>query len=370
MTIARALPLLLLAACVPTQPAPGDPDGGPADTDAAVDARPDAPVDAAIDAGPRPIDLGVSWTPVGYPVPTAADRAAFYTGHAAYGTQISVHRPWRQDRASAGLPDPFVAPIAAESAQYGFELMYGYGFDVDDAAGGSDLTSVDEPANDTWTNAATRRDFCAVGVDFARAHHPRYMFLGNETDAYYRDHHDDWPNWVSELHACRDAIHAVSPSTLVFTTFQLEFTKGAAQKTGRPLVPADWQPIADVAGAVDGIGFTSYPYFEYETPADLPATYYREIADHTDLPILFTELGWVADPSQPYTGSEAEQAAFVDRFFELTAGLDVRYAVWLAENDWPPAILGPGSAFHEIGLRDATGAPRPADAAWRAHVPR
>lgn len=345
--------MILVAACGSSSPS--------------IDAPPGA-VDTPVDAGKRPIDLGVTWTPIGYPAPTTADRAAFYASAHDYGTTLAVHRPWRASRATAGQPDQFVAPILSEATAAGIELMYGYGFDARDAQGGSDLSSDGEPANDTWTNSETRTKFCAVGVAYATAHHPRYMFLGNEMDGYYRDYRSDWANWVTELAACRDAIHAASPSTLVFTTFQLEFVKGQAIKTGRPHVAADWQPIADVESAVDGIGFTSYPYFEYETPADMPATYYSEIAQHTQKPVLFTELGWTANPAAPYTGSAAEQAAFVDRFFTLTAGMGVRYAVYLAQNDFPTAIVGPTSAFYQIGLRDPQGVARAADAAWRAQV--
>jgi hypothetical protein len=321
--------------------------------------------DARADAATPSIDLGVTWTPIGYPAPTAQDRMAFYTGHAAYGNIIAVHRPWRQDRASAGAADPFVTPIASEATTYGFELMYGYGFSVD--VDGPDLTSDSEPSNNTWTNAETRDKFCAVGVAWVTAYHPRYIFLGNEMDGYYRAHPADWPNWLSELATCRDLIHAASPHTLVFTTYQLEFTKGTAVKTGRDTT-ADWTPITDVANAVDGIGFTSYPYFHYESPADMPATYYTEIADHTSKPVLFTELGWVANAAIPWTGSDADQAAFVDRFFGLIPGLDVRYAVYLTANDWPTNIVDSTSPFFEIGLRDSAGAARPADAAWRAQV--
>ena len=345
--------LLVLVACGSSSPS--------------VDAPP-APADVPVDAGKRPIDLGVTWTPVGYPVPTAANRMAFYASARDYGTTLALHRPWRANRASAGQADTFAASIVPEAAAAGVELMYGYGFEVTDTQGGSDLTSDSEPANNTWTNAESRSEFCAVGVAYATARHPRYMFLGNEMDAYYRDHRADWANWVSELRACRDAIRAASPGTLVFTTFQLELVKGRAIKTGRPHVPADWTPIADVENAVDGIGFTSYPYFEYETPADIPATYYSEITQHTQKPILFTELGWTASPAQPYTGSAAEQAAFIDRFFALTAGLDVRYAVYLAQNDFPTNLVGPTNAFYQIGLRDPDGVARPADAAWRAQV--
>jgi len=332
-----------------------------------ADAPPtDDGIDGAPDAAWPAIDLGVTWTPIGYPAPTAQDRMAFYTGHAAYGNVIAVHRPWRQNRASTGNPDPLLTPIASEATTYGFDLMYGYGFDVDDA-GGSDLTSDSEPTNDTWTNIETRAKFCAVGVAWVTAHHPRYIFLGNEMDGYYRAHPADWPNWVTELASCRDMIHAASPQTIVFTTFQLEFTKGQAVKTGRNTA-ADWTPVTDVENAVDAIGFTSYPYFQYEAPADMPATYYTEIAQHTPKPVLFTELGWVANPAVPWTGSEADQAAFVDRFFALIPGLDVRYAVYLAENDWPSNVVGSGSPFFQIGLRDSAGVARPSDAAWRAQV--
>src|SRR5687767_13816499 len=107
MSIVHALPSLLLVACV-VPPPPGSTDGPSSTPDAGADAPRDA------EAGARPVDLGVTWTPIGYPSPTPSDRAAFYAGHAAYGTQIAVHRPWRQDRPRAGEADPFVAPIAVE----------------------------------------------------------------------------------------------------------------------------------------------------------------------------------------------------------------------------------------------------------------
>lgn len=339
----------LLPAC---KPPASQPDAAEADALAI-----DAPVH-------RGIDLGVTWTPIGYVQTTQGDLTAFYQGHAAYGTTIAVHRPWRASRATAGQADVFATWIAGDASTYDFELMAGFGFG--DAP--SDLTSDGDPTNNTWTNSETRTQFCAMASAWAAAHRPRYMFLGNEMDAYYRDHPTDWPNWVTELAACRDAVHAVSPATLVFTTFQLEFVKGAAIKTGIPHRAADWRPIADVEAAVDGIGFTSYPFFEYETPADIPAGYYTEIAQHTTKPVLFSELGWIANPAAPYTGSAAEQAAFVDRFFALIGGLDVPYAVYLHDNDLPITVLPASSAFYQVGLRDESGVARPADAAWRAQV--
>jgi len=125
-----------------------------------ADAPPtDDGIDGAPDAAWPAIDLGVTWTPFGYPAPTAQDRMAFYTGHAAYGNVIAVHRPWRQNRASTGNPDPLLTPIASEATTYGFDLMYGYGFDVDDAGGSGspffqiglrDSTGVARPSDAAW----------------------------------------------------------------------------------------------------------------------------------------------------------------------------------------------------------------------------
>src|SRR5678809_1024651 len=70
----------LLAAC---KPPASQPDAAEADAPAI-----DAPVH-------RGIDLGVTWTPIGYVQATQGDLTAFYQGHAACGTTIAVHRPGR-----------------------------------------------------------------------------------------------------------------------------------------------------------------------------------------------------------------------------------------------------------------------------------
>jgi len=334
---------------------------------AACSSAPPPASDAAAtppDASGPGFDFAVTWTPVDYPVPSPSQLATFYAEHASYGRMIAVHRPWRASRDTAGVPEGFAEQRAAEAQANGFVLMAGFGFGDQAPA---DLTSESEPTNNTWTNSETRAAFCQMAATWASEHHPKLLFLGNEIDGYYRDRPADWSNWVSELAACRDAVHAVSPMTMVFTTFQLELVKGQAARTGITR-PADWQPVIDVADAVDAIAFTTYPFFEYESPADMPDTYYSEIADHTTKPILFTEIGWTASPAAPYTGSETDQVDLIERLFALTAGLDVRYAAYLAKNDFPTSIIGPSNAFFEIGLRDPSGVPRPADAAWQAAV--
>lgn len=345
-------------------PAPDVPDAVPGAPDAAAHDAAD-PDGGLADAAPPRRLLGTTYTPVGYPGETPEAKQAFFDTHAPYGDAIAHHLAWRLSVAGAGQVHPYATGLHADAEREGFTAFVGFGFD---AGGTPDLTSESEPANNTWTNAETRVEACAMAVAYAQAHQPALMFLGNETNwTYYLPHGDDWPNWVSWLAGCRDDIHAVSPGTLVATTFQYEFLTNRAAKTGFDQ-PPQWDAVADVEDAVDAIAFTTYPYFHYETPADLPADYYAEIAAHTTRPVLFTEIGWTANPAAPYTGSAEEQADFIPRFFELIDALDVRYVAYLARNDFAVTAVPPESAFYQIGLATPDGTPRLADAAWRAAV--
>lgn len=308
---------------------------------------------------PRFVPLGVTFSPVGLPDSlTPARIEAFFADAPRHGSVVAFHSNWRDGIATAGSPPALATFAAGQSRQRGFALAMGFGWA--DGAGRPDLASAASPADNSWTNVETRADFLQMVTDFARAHRPAYLFLGNETNVYWlATGGSDWSAWVSEFVACRAAIAAASPQTEVFTVFQLERMAGLGRKNGWS-DPPHWQLLDDFAAAGAGVGFTTYPYFEYETPAEIPADYYTRIAALWFGRVHFTELGWITAGAPPYTGSPAEQADFVTAFFARTAGLNLGYATYLFLND--PAGLP--AAFREIGLRDARGVPRPADAVW------
>lgn len=306
--------------------------------------------------------FGVTFSPVGLPSAlTAQTIEAFFRDSEAYGPIVAYHVAWRDSRATSGAV-PELAQFAVQNAEaHGYQLGIGFGWANES---GPDLTSDADPGDNTWNNLQTRHDFANMALGFAERYKPPYLFLGNETNTHWlATGGSDWSAWISEYEECYFAIKAVSPNTQVFTVFQLEHMAGLGRKNGWADV-AHWQLIADFQGIADAIGFTTYPYFEYETPAALPADYYMQIARYWTGPVYFTELGWIADPALPYTGSPTEQAEFVTRFFDLTSAVDMRYATYLFLND--PTTLPP--AFRQIGLRDTAGAPRPADAVWRASI--
>ncbi len=312
--------------------------------------------------------LGVTLSPRGHTTSsTAQDWTDHFAGHAPYGRVIGFHSAWRTSVADDGEIPPLALTAMAGAAQHGYVPVVGFGWS--DGAGNPDLASESEPANESWTNAETRAEFLAMVSAFSAQHRPPFLFLGNETNSYFVGHSQaEWDAWTSELSSCCDAVHAASPGTVVFTTFQHEKLKGLGARAGWSFSP-QWGLLDEVSalGKLDAVGFTSYPYLEHGSPADVPDGFYDEISAHWAGPVLFTEIGWLSQPSGPYGGGEADQAAFVPRFFALTSALPLRGAVWLFLHDWDgqssiPSVVG-------IGLRDnlATSL-RPSDAAWRAEV--
>jgi len=95
------------------------------------------------------------------------------------------------------------------------------------------------------------------------------------------------------------------------------------------------------------------------SPADLPDDYYLRLADliPENKPVLFTSLAWPTSSEH----DSAEVVAFLQRFRELVAGLNVKYVAWERLMDVPddecPVLRGLGvPAEHCVsGLISATG---------------
>jgi hypothetical protein len=194
------------------------------------------------------------------------------------------------------------------------------------------------------------------------------LLLGNEVNTVWEDHPQAVDAFAAAFPALRDAIREASPSTLVGTVFQYEMLRGAGYLTGEAGSRSpQWELLDRFAGSVDVVAFTTYPYFDHETPGAIPADYYAEAAARAGAPIGFTEVGW---PSRPlsvapesgYGGSPEEQAAFVQRFGELIEGVDVAFALWSFPHDVGSAG---GPTFESVSLRENDGTPKPALAAWQ-----
>jgi hypothetical protein len=179
-------------------------------------------------------------------------------------------------------------------------------------------------------NEATENTYLTSAVTFAQAYTPQYLGFGIEVNVLYQKSPSDFNEFMSFYREVYDAVKAVSPSTTVFTVFQLERMKGLNDGlyggTNDPDT-AHWFLLDEFPS--DIAAFTTYPGLVYKTPADIPADYYTEIQQHTQKPIAFVEIGWHTDSSPSgWESSESEQAKFVETFFRLTKELDMELAIW------------------------------------------
>ncbi len=221
-----------------------------------------------------------------------------------------------------------------------------------------------------WSNADARELYAEVVSRFAATYRPPFLFLGNESDAYFALDPVDYARWIDAYEEAYAAVKAASPETLVGPVFQFEETAGLGELTGE--TDPRWGAVeAHDLATVDVVGISLYPWFRSERAEDVPADHLAPLFERIgDTPVLVTETGWAAeehpDLPTPWIESEAQQVAYVNRLFEMFQGRDVRGAVWaflhpLLEDD---TLVG--RLFGTISLRREDGTERPVYDAWAA----
>jgi len=245
----------------------------------------------------------------------------------------------------------------------GLEVLPVTGFHQD--ADGGLVVTVD------FADPTERDAFLDELLAFVAEFRPPYLGVGNEVNRVWEDDPEAFDAWVAVLPEIVAAIHQVSPGTQIFVTFQYEFLIGRDDITGANRVE-DWTPFEAVAPHLDLVAFTSYPYFGAQDPADLPDDYYAAIAERTDGPVGFTELGWPSEAIEPLVGTPVEglggtpeeQAAFVERLDSLLEPLALAFAMWVWAYDTPAV----DPTFASLGFSSPAGEPKPAFEGWRALV--
>ncbi|MDD5172245.1 MAG: hypothetical protein PHF60_04390 [Candidatus ainarchaeum sp.] len=209
---------------------------------------------------------------------------------------------------------------------------------------------------------ANKQSYKSSAVAFAEKYKPEYMAFGIEVNILYEKSPEDFEDFVSFYSEVYDAVKTASPNTKVFTIFQLERMKGLhGGLFGGTNDPANAQwSLLDRFPKSDIIAFTTYPDLIYKDPSEIPEGYYTEISSHTSKPIAFTEVGWHSDASPAgWESSEAEQAQFINRFFNLTEGLDEDMVIWSFMYDQDTA-----EPFKSMGLYKSDGAAKQAWDVW------
>jgi hypothetical protein len=217
----------------------------------------------------------------------------------------------------------------------------------------------------TFATPAVRQAYKTEALQRVRWYKAKFVALAMEINGYYEEQPDDFANFLSLYIETRQAIKKEFPKTVVFVTFQYEQLLGRfGQNPSHGKPKPRWELLEMFEPHVDAIGLSTYPLkswspLRFGDPADIPDDYYSQIADHTDKPIIFAELGWSS--SERYGSSEETQARFLRRFAELTQDLDLL----LVNHFFLYDSKGFGPIFDSMGLLDREGRPKPAYHVWK-----
>lgn len=271
---------------------------------------------------------------------------------------------WRDDVANGSdagdVPEAAVLTLTQSRAR-GVSAVLVFGW----RGGESVHLSVPQDATNAWTNETAARLYREVITEVAATYRPPFLFLGNESDAYFASNPDDYARWVAVYEETYAAVKAVSPETLVGPIFQHEMLAGIGHLAGH--TEQRWGALeAHDLEKVDVLGLTLYPFFAHATPEEIPSDYLAPLLARVgDTPLAITESGWPAsaeDPfSPPWVASEEAQVGYVDALDRVLEGVDVRLVTWLYIHPPRPGVLSQleQDLFSSVSLRDETGTRRP-----------
>ena len=119
------------------------------------------------------------------------------------------------------------------------------------------------------------------------------------------------------------------------------------------------------------LGLSSYPYFSFARPEDIPDDYYSRLLNGRALPSMVCEGGWSSASLGTFISSPELQARYITRHAGLLDSIEAEAVAQTLFADidldgWPQPIPANLPLFTAIGLTDDNFSPKAALAAWDA----
>lgn len=298
----------------------------------------------------RDFKIGIAgFSPANMPNPSASDWTNYFNELPKVGEIMGAYSAWDISPNADGIPSTIVNGVNI-AEQYGVTPIIAIGYT---------LTQVTSSTYFTQNKANFKKAITAT----ATAYTPEYLAIGMEVNSlYWKVSPAAFNDFVAFYKEAYDAVKAISPTTKVFTVFQLEVMKGEAYLMGLDLTE-NWNLIDAFGERLDLVGFTIYPFLEYwnTTIDQIPDNYYLEIAEHVDKPIAITEMGWPSDSEYVSDSSEQAQIEFLSGLLSATTTLDVEFMLNLFLHD----IEVTPEMFSTTGFKTTSGAQKQSYRYWQ-----
>lgn len=124
---------------------------------------------------------------------------------------------------------------------------------------------------------------------------------------------------------------------------------------------------------IQELGLSSYPYFGFDNPTDIPLNYYTRLVEGKNLPVFITEGGWssasVTTPGRSFVSSPELQKAYIEHHSHLLneVGATAVFQLLFTDIDIaavPDDVPNNIDYFLYIGLVDINFTIKPALTAW------
>jgi hypothetical protein len=124
---------------------------------------------------------------------------------------------------------------------------------------------------------------------------------------------------------------------------------------------------------IDELGISSYPYFGFDSPHDIPLNYYSRLIEGKNIPVFVTEGGWPSESlttaDQSFVSSQEKQQDYFNHHGQLLDNVKAAAVFQLPFTDidtnYLPADVPENIIyFTSLGLVDVTLQPKLALAAW------
>lgn len=120
---------------------------------------------------------------------------------------------------------------------------------------------------------------------------------------------------------------------------------------------------------IQELGISSYPYFVYDKPQDIPDNYYSRLVQGHNIPVFISEGWWSSQTVDKYTETPQKQQDYITRQDQLLGKVNAIGYFQLLFSDIGSSFFPPGTPddinlFTHIGLVDTSLNAKPALKVW------
>jgi hypothetical protein len=181
----------------------------------------------------------------------------------------------------------------------------------------------------SFANPDVRTAYKNYALWVVRTFQPRYLGLASEINTYMDAHPDDAESFISLYNEIYALVKAEAHETQIFVTFQWDDLNNMfpqPEEGNRQKFETNWEQVEAFEPNLDLWVISSYPYFVFNSGAEIPADYYSPLLSRTDKPVAVAEGGFTSLDIGQIKATPEDQVAYLNAIHDQ---LGSRLVFWV-----------------------------------------